>query len=231
MLITQTIRIVCVLLSAIALIACGSTQAPLPRVQTAAAVDFSGAWEVDYSQSDNIRDSFDVLLRELQRQAQRQSQGMKQGGGSLSVNASSGSSLYALARMAEIVTEPQLLDITQSVTDVTVKREGSFSLECEFHPGQLDTRDSALGREICGWDDHQLLFQLYLPDGLAIFHRMTLDPGGERLHIATTLRSDQVSWPFVVDRVYRRYDPNTGGIRCKQTLSKGKVCTTEKAPL
>lgn len=212
-----------------ALIACSSSEAPLPRERTAAAVDFSGAWEVDYSQSDNIRESFDAVLRELQRQAERQNRAMNQGGGSLSVNASSGSSLYALARMAEIVTEPQLLDITQSVTDVTVKREGSFSLDCEFHPGQLDTRDSALGREICGWDDHQLVFQLYLPDGLAIYHRMTLDPGGERLHIATTLRSDQVSWPFIVDRVYRRYDPNTSGIRCKQTLSKGKVCTTEKA--
>lgn len=230
MLITQTVRIVCCLLPVMALIACSSPEAPLPRERTAAAVDFSGAWEVDYSQSENIRDSFDALLRDLQRQAERQSRGMNQGGGTLSVGANSGASLYALARMAEIVTEPQLLDIAQSMSEVTVKREGSFSLDCEFHPGQLDTRDSPLGREICGWDDHQLVFQLYLPDGLAIYHRMTLDPGGERLHIATTLRSDQVSWPFTVDRVYRRYDPNSSGIRCKQTLSKGKVCTTERAP-
>lgn len=230
MFITQTLRLACCLLPVMALIACSSTEAPLPRERTSAAVDFSGAWEVDFSQSENIRDSFDALLRELQRQVERQNRGMKQGGGSLSVNANSGASLYALARMAEVVTEPQLLNISQSMTDVTVKREGSFALDCEFHPGQLDRRDSPLGRELCGWDDHQLVFQLYLPDGLSVYHRMTLDPGGDRLHIATTLRSDQVSWPFNVDRVYRRYDPNSGGIRCKQTLSKGKVCTTERAP-
>ena len=215
------------------LAACSSSEPPLPRQRTASAVDFSGAWEVDYSQSENIRESFDVLLRELQRQIERQNRNMKQGGGTLSGSGASGNggaSLYALARMAEIVTEPQLLDVTQSDTEVTIKREGSFALTCEFHPGKLDTSESPLGREVCGWDDHQLVFQIYLPDGLAIYHRLTLDPGGERLQIATTLRSDQVSWPFNIDRVYRRYDPNSTGIRCKQTLSKGKVCTTERAP-
>lgn len=215
------------------LAACSSSEPPLPRQRTASAVDFSGAWEVDYSQSENIRESFDVLLRELQRQAERQNRNMQQGGGTLSgsgATGNGGASLYALARMAEIVTEPQLLDVTQSDTEVTIKREGSFALTCEFHPGKLDTSESPLGREVCGWDDHQLVFQIYLPDGLAIYHRLTLGPDGERLQIATTLRSDQVSWPFNIDRVYRRYDPNSTGIRCKQTLSKGKVCTTERAP-
>ena len=218
----------CALLALFLLAGCGSSPEPRPREKTAAAVDFSGAWEVDYSQSENIRESLEVLLRELQRQAERQSRNMQQGGGTLSVNANSGASLYALARMAEIVTEPQLLDISQSETEVTVKREGSFALHCEFHPGQLHTLESSLGSEICGWDGHQLIFQIFLPDGLAIYHRLTLGPEGERLQIATTLRSDQVSWPFTIDRVYRRYDPNSTGIRCKQTLTKGKVCTTER---
>ena len=207
---------------------CGSTADPLPQAQSAAAVDFSGAWEVDYSESENIRDSFDVLLRELQRQAERQNRNMQQGGGTLSVGASSGNSLYALARMAEIVTEPQLLDISQSKTEITIKREGSFALYCEFFPGELHRIESPLGSEVCGWDGHQLLFNIALPGGLSIYHRLTLGPQGERLQIATTLRSDQVSWPFNVDRVYRRYDPNSSGIRCKQTLTRGKVCTTER---
>ena len=222
--------LLCSLLVVQTLVACGSNIERRPREKTAAAVDFSGAWEVDYSQSENIRESLDVLLRELQRQAERQARGMQQGGGSLSVNANSGASLYALARMAEIVTEPQLLDISQSETEITVKREGSFALQCEFHAGKLHTLESSLGSEICGWDDHQLVFQIFLPDGLAIYHRMTLEPQGERLQIATTLRSSQVSWPFTIDRVYRRYDPNSTGIRCKQTLTKGKVCTTERPP-
>ncbi|TDG13690.1 hypothetical protein E2F43_09215 [Seongchinamella unica] len=216
------------LLCALVLSACGSAPDSRPAGQTAAAVDFSGAWEVDYSESENIRDSFDVLLRELQRQAERQNRNMQQGGGTLSVGANSGSSLYALARMAEIVTEPQLLDISQSDTDITIKREGSFALYCEFFPGRLHRIASPLGNEVCGWDSHQLLFNISLPGGLSIYHRLTLGPQGERLQIATTLRSDQVSWPFTVDRVYRRYDPASSGIRCKQTLTRGRVCTTER---
>ena len=231
MFIFPTIRtLVCAWLAVLLLAACGSNTETRPRQKTAAAVDFSGAWEVDYSQSENIRESLEVLLRELQRQAERQARGMQQGGGTLSVGANSGASLYALARMAEIVTEPQLLDITQSETEITVKREGSFVLQCEFHPGKLHKLESSLGSEVCGWDDHQLLFHIFLPDGLAIYHRMTLDPVGDRLQIATTLRSTEVSWPFTIDRVYRRYDPNSTGIRCKQTLTKGKVCTTERPP-
>ena len=219
------------LLTAFLLSGCGSAQEPVPRTKTAAAVDFTGAWEVDYSESENVRDSLDVLMRELQRQVARQNRNMQQGPGTLSVGATSGASLYALARMAEIVTEPQLLNVTQDETEITIKREGSFALHCEFHPGKLDTVESPLGREVCGWDGHQLLFNIFLPDGLSIYHRLTLDPQGERLQIATTLRSPQVSWPFTIDRVYRRYDPNSTGIRCKQTLSKGKVCTTERPVL
>ncbi|RLQ22869.1 hypothetical protein DWB85_05335 [Seongchinamella sediminis] len=216
------------LLVILLLSACGTATETPPAGQGLAAVDFSGDWEVDYSESENIRDSFDVLLRELQRQAERQSRNMQQGGGTLSMAANSGNSLYALARMAEIITEPQLLAISQSETEITIKREGSFALYCEFFPGQLHRIESPLGSEVCGWDSHQLLFNIVLPGGLSIYHRLTLGPQGERLQIATTLRSDQVSWPFTVDRVYRRYDPSSSGIRCKQTLTRGKVCTTER---
>ena len=212
--------------------ACASE--PEPRqvaAQVAQAVDFSGAWEIDYSQSENVREAFDVLIRELQRQAERRARNMSQGGGTLSTGGggvNSGASIYALARMAEIVTEPQLLDIDQSENHITVKRDGSIALTCDFRGGGFESRESVLGDEVCGWDGHQLLFQVYLPDGLTIYHRFTLGPGGERINIATTLRSDQVGSPFALDRVYRRYDPNASGIRCKQTLTKGRVCTTEQ---
>ena len=220
-------------LCAVLLGGCGS-QPPKPALARAAVLpDFSGAWEVDYSQSENVREAYDTLIRALQRQAERQSRNMSQGGGTLAVTgagANSGASIYALARMAEIVTEPQLLDITQTENRLNVKREGSFALDCEFLDGKWRTRESALGTETCGWDGHQVLFYLGLPDGLSIYHRFTLGPEGERIKVATTLRSSQVSWPFTLDRVYRRYDPAASGIRCKQTLSKGRVCTTEQLP-
>lgn len=221
------------LIPVLLIVGCASRSVPQQPVPRAAqAVDFSGAWEVDYSQSENVRDAFDIMLRELQRQAERRARNMSQGGGTLSTGGggiNSGASIYALARMAEIVTEPQLFDIEQSDHHINIKRDGSFALSCDFRPeGRFDSRESVLGSEVCGWDGHQLVFQIYLPDGLVIYHRFTLGPSGERINVATTLRSDQVGSPFALDRVYQRYDPNASGIRCKQTLSKGRVCTTEK---
>ena len=55
-------------------------------------------------------------------------------------------------------------------------------------------------------------------------------PQGERLQIATTVFSSQVSYPFTLDKVYRRFDPSVDGITCKQTLNRGRVCTTEQSP-
>ncbi len=42
-------------------------------------MDFSGSWEMDYSQSDNIQTKLDSMVRELRRQAERRSQGGNQG--------------------------------------------------------------------------------------------------------------------------------------------------------
>jgi hypothetical protein len=206
-----------------------SSEAPRPSGASAATagVDFSGAWEVDYSQSDNIRDTYESIIRDLRRQAERRQRGANQGGGSMSAGGGSGGDIYALARMAEVITDIQLLDIDQNQQEITVKREGSFALMCEFHAGRLHTEETPLGKEVCGWDGHQLVFQIYLPDGLSIFHRMTLGPEGKRLNMATTVRSDQVTYPFTLDRVFNRYDPNSSGFRCKQTLTRGRVCTTE----
>ncbi len=199
---------------------------PSPMSTTAKVVDLSGAWEVDYSKSENIRDTYEQMMRELQRQVERAQRGSNRGAVSTG-GFGSGGDIYALARMAEVITDIQLMDITQTENQVTIKRDGSFALNCEFFPGKLQTETTPLGKEVCGWDGHQLVFQMYLPDGLSIFHRYTLGPEGERINVATTVRSSEVSYPFTLDRVYNRYDPSSGGIRCKQTLTRGKVCTTE----
>lgn len=224
-----------VLLTAIlfGLLATGCASTPPPATTGPAAaehVDFSGAWEVDYSQSETVNDAYDKLMTELRRQAQRQSQGMAQGPGTVSAGSAvygSGRGIYALARMAELVIEPQLLDIDQDDIGVTVEREGSFALQCEFGNGGDKVRESSFGREVCGWRDHQLLFQVELPDGLSIRHRFTLAPDGERLQMVTQLFSREVSQPLTVARVFNRYDPTRSGIRCRQTLTRGRVCTTE----
>jgi hypothetical protein len=213
--------------------ACSSTQQALEG-QGRSAVDFSGSWELDYGQSDNIQAKLDAMVRDLRREAERRNRNAAmstQGpGASLVVGgggANSGASILGLARMAELITRPPLLEIKQDEHNIRVKREESFALTCEFHPGQFHTVETPFGTEACGWDGHQLVFRILLPEGLSIQHVFTLGPQGQRLNIATTVVSDQVSYPFTLNRVFNRFVPGNRGYRCTQTLSRGRVCTTE----
>jgi len=212
------------------LCACGQT-ARAPQELTSKIVDLSGSWEMDYSQSDNVQAKLNSLVRELRRQMERQQKLSQQGAtGGVSMGgygANSGESIVGLARMAEMITGSSLLEIEQDENSIKVKREENFALACEFYPGQFHTEVTPLGSEICGWDDHQLVFKILLPEGLRIQHILTMGPEGERLGIATTVVSDQVSFPFTVNRVYNRFDPENNGIRCEMTLTRGRVCTTE----
>ncbi len=220
-------------LAVVCLAACSSApETPAGRSAGAPTVDFSGAWEVDYSKSETVYDSYEAMMRELRRQLERQA--MNQGRGGISGGvpiAAAGDDIYALARLAEVVTDIQLMDIDQGAQAITIKREGSFALYCEFSGAGLYTQRNPMGSEVCGWDGHQLVFQIFLPEGISLFHRFTLGPRGERINVATTVRSDRVSYPFTLDRVFNRYDPNSSGIRCRQTLTRGRVCTTEAPQL
>ncbi|MCB1705346.1 MAG: hypothetical protein KDI17_10815 [Halioglobus sp.] len=198
------------------------------------AVNFSGSWEMDYGQSDNTQQKLDSMVRELNREAQRRAQqGMQQGsfGGGMVIGGSggnSGSSILGLVRMADLITQAPLLEITQDTHKIRVKREGDFDLTCEFYPGELRRVETPFGTEICGWNGHQLVFKLLLPDGLSIQHVMTMGAAGQKLNIATTVVTDQVSFPFLLNRVYNRFEPGESGYKCEVTLTRGTVCTTEK---
>ncbi|WP_371294920.1 hypothetical protein [Haliea sp.] len=217
----------------LSLVACGS--AP-PREATASrvGVDFGGQWSLDYGMSDNLQASLNVLVRELQRQAERRAQAAgadpRIPSASLLVGGTgsdSGSAIIGLAQMADLVSRSPLLDITQDQQGIRVRREDDFSLDCDFHEGRPQAVETPLGRELCAWDGHQLVFVLSLPDGLGIRHRLTLGPDGQLLNIASTVSSDRVSQPFTLNRVYRRIEPGAQGFSCQQTLTRGTVCTTE----
>jgi len=220
----------CVLLSG-----CGSPAARRPALQggNTKAVNFSGSWELDYGQSDNTQEKLDSLVRELNREAERRAQGnMRQGpaGAGMVIGgagANSGSSILGLVRMADLITQSSLLEIDQSEHKIRVKREADSDLTCEFYAGELRVVETPFGTEICGWKAHQLVFKLLLPGGLSIQHVMTTGATGQRLHIATTVVTDQVSFPFTLNRVYNRFVPGESGFRCEMTLTRGRVCTTE----
>jgi hypothetical protein len=222
--------IACGLLSACS----GNSSKSALQAENTDTIDFSGSWELNYGQSDNIQTKLDSLVRDLRRQAERRNNangGLNQGapGASLMVGggANSGASIIGLARMSELITRSSLLTIVQDDERINVKREETFALTCDFFPGEFRTVETPFGTETCGWNGHQLLFRIRLPEGLSIQHVMTLGPEGERLNIATTVVSDQVSYPFTLNRVYNRFLPGSSGFRCKQTLSRGRVCTTE----
>lgn len=230
-----SLAVTTLIVASVLLCACS---APAPKRTTGLqgdntrAVNFSGSWEMDYAQSDNTQEKLDSMVRELNREAERRAQGnMQQGpvggmiiGGS---GANSGSSILGLVRMADLITQSPLLEITQDTHKIRVKREEDFDLTCEFYPGELNKVDTPFGTEICGWNAHQLVFKLLLPDGLSIQHVMTLGAAGQKLLIATTVVTDQVSFPFTLNRVYNRFEPGESGYKCEVTLTRGRVCTTE----
>ena len=196
------------------------------------AVNFSGSWEMDYSQSDNTQEKLDSIVRDLNRQAERRARGnMRQGPGAgvvvNSVGANNGASILGLVRLADLITQSPLLEVTQDTHKIRVKREGDFDLTCEFYPGELNKVETPFGTEICGWNGHQLVFKLQLPDGLSMQHVMTMGAAGQKLSVATTVVSSQVSFPFTLNRVFNRFEPGDDGYRCEVTLTRGRVCTTE----
>lgn len=190
-------------------------------------VDISGAWEVDHARSDNIQQQFNAIARQLQREAERRAKAAERGQAISAAPMTSGRDLYALAEMAELITAPTLLNVLQTDSEVRLKRENSFALICRTDQTPPTISTTPFGEERCGWDGHQLFFDISLPDGLMIRHRVSRSALSDSLVIQTAVYSPAVRDPFTVRKVYNRYDPNRAGYRCTQTLSKGIVCTTE----
>ena len=202
-------------------------------------VDFSGSWELDYRRSDNLRDRVRRIYRDLLRQAERQARRMvkdprREFGRDLSASgmameasrmaSDSIAAITPLARLADYITTSQVLEIEQSETDITVEREDTFALSCHFQADSPLPVTAELGSELCGWNDHQLVFIVALPDNTRIKHRLTLAPDGQQLHIATTVSRSR-DRTFTLNRVYYRFDPLPPGYQCEYTLSRGNVCS------
>ena len=161
--------------------------------------DFSGSWEMDYSLNDSLEAKLDQYFYTLRRQLQRQS-------GNVGANRRqdqgyaqfpNANAVIAMARFADQITRATTtIDIDQTYNHINVEREDNFALTCEFGANEFDPYENLFGKEVCGWDGHQLVFHLNLPGGVAIQHRLTLGPKGEKLNVATTIYSDQVSRPF-----------------------------------
>ena len=221
--ITAATAIAALLLSS----ACGHNPRQSEAFRQPVRADFSGAWEMDYSLNDDVRARLENYLYRLRKAAERQStqRGIEVRGGIPGGYSGSAATVADMARFVEQVSRITVIEIAQTYDTVHIEREGTFSLDCHFGDDRPQTHDNRFGREICGWDGHQLVFRLSLPEGMVLQHRLTLSADGQQMNIATTLRLQQAPEPFTLNRAYMRFDGLPRNFNCEQTVSRGKVCS------
>ena len=206
------------------------TANPPRELKPASLADFSGSWEIDYA---NTEDPMERLryLYEIARSQYDQAQRMRDDRrGARPVDTSALRDLEGvmkLGTLADAVTQSTILTIDQSDDHISIKRSGDYALTCDF---LAPINALAIGQESCGLDgDGQLVFAARLPEGLTVINRYSLAKGSQtfenkRLMVSTTLRSDKLSQPFNLNRVYMLFPPGEGQYECAYTIGKKKTC-------
>jgi len=198
--------------------------AAMMRFEGAMPADFGGSWERNYALDDDVN----AVLREAYYRISQTSADQRYSvrPGTAIVSSKDMSSVLALARLAEMITRPDVLTISQNAYEISVARKDDFAMTCAFYDGVAKGIDSVYGTEICGWDGEQLVSNLILPDGLQVTHRFTISADGEQLRVVTTVSSSTSRIPFTLRRFYTRFDRPTSFFNCIETLSMKRVCST-----
>ena len=208
------------------LVGCNTDPVKEEITRVASPVDMSGHWELDYARSDNLQDQLNSVARQIRREAARREQLSRDGRGFAGAPLPGRRDLITLARLAEIITEPTLLDIVQAKGRTRVKRENSFALICETDGSEISVTMDLLGDQRCGWDGSQLFFMLSLQEGMDVTHRLSRSTRGDVLLLVTSVETPDTKFPLIVSQYFNRYDPESLGFKCERSLTKGKVCTT-----
>lgn len=191
--------------------------------------DFSGSWEKDYRRSDDWEQKIQLKLMNMRREAERQA---RRGEGSFSNNAGSGAfrigsgsrtNIIDLARFAELISRSNDLHITQTGSEVRIKREGEADLICGTGELPIYSDSENIGSEVCGWNNHQLIFKVSLPGDIGILYRFVVSPERDSLNLLTEVSYGQ-QLTFDLVQFFNRYENSYEPFRCRQTLTKGKVC-------
>ena len=190
-------------------------------------VNLNGSWERDFSRGDIVSVEVNRVLRQIQRAAiDPRMTNDRIGAVNTSDTRRKISRLLALAQLADMITQVDTLTIDQSEHQISVERKGDFAISCEFYDGVAQGPATEYGNEICGWDGHQFVSRLILPDGLRVSHRFTMSTDGKSLHVATTVSSSATSTPFTLDRYYNQFERPVSEFNCIETLSMKRVCST-----
>lgn len=197
------------------------------RVDDELPADFSGAWQRDYVRGDDAGTVLNKQLYSLSRTIpDAQYPGSAGMPATMGLSPRKRDALIAVARLAEMITRPDTLTITQNDNEISVERDEDFAIFCAFYNGEAKATSTPYGSEICGWDNDNLVSFLQLPDGLSVMHRFTVSADGEQLRIVTTVDSKTSPAPFSLSRFYRRYEATESEFKCVETLSKKRVCST-----
>lgn len=206
--------------------ACNTDPVQQEITRVASPVDMTGNWELDYAKSDNLQDQLNAVARQIRLEAARREQLAKEGRGFAGAPLPGRRDLITLARLAEIITEPTLLEVIQAEGRIRVKRDNSFALVCETDGSEVSVTTDLLGEQRCGWDSSQLFFMLNLQEGLEVTHRLSQSGEGDMLLLVTSVDTPNTRFPLIVRQFYKRYDPENLGFQCERSLTKGKICTT-----
>jgi hypothetical protein len=227
------LRVSAILLFSLSILACTPAKPVIDeemmRIDGEMPADFSGSWERDYSRGDDVNQ----VLRDIYFYLSRTSADRAYTTRPAPVKPSSRDmeSIQALARLAERITRPQVLTISQNDQEITVDRKDDFSLLCAFYDGVAKGTESDYGTEICGWDGDQLVSHLVLPDGLQVTHRFTVSADRQQLRVVTTVSSNTARLPFTLRRYYRKFERMPPDFNCIETLSMKRVCSTGEIEL
>ena len=195
--------------------------------RVATPVNMAGHWEIDFARSDNLQDQLSSIARRVQREATRRARLAEEGRGFAGSPLPDQRDLITLARLAEIIIEPVLLEVIQSDSRIRVKREKSFALVCEYDGSGLGVTVDTLGIQRCGWDGDQLYFAIELEEGLDVTHRLSRAKETDTLLMVTFVETTATRFPMVVSQYFTPYDPDALGYRSERTLTRGKVCSTQ----
>jgi hypothetical protein len=226
-------RIAAILALGLVIAGC-SSQEPVVDLTTpsfigAMPADFSGSWERDYSRGEDVQGALNTLFRERSRKVQQQQQypsNAHMGGPQPGISQRERSALFALARLVEEITRPDVLQISQDDFEVRIARKDDFAMSCSFFEGVAQGTNSPYGTEVCNWDGNSLVSYLVLPDGLQISHRFTMSPDAAYLRVITTATSSATRTPFTLHRYYIKFEAPASAFNCIETLSMKRVCST-----
>ena len=208
--------------------------AAMQRYEGSMPANFSGSWERDYARGDDVN----AVLAGIYRRQIRTTPDPGYPGAGPRMTMSNGnssrpdmSSILPLAQLAELITRPEVLTISQDRNRISIARKDDFAMLCEFYDGVAKNTATAYGTEICGWDGAQLVSNLILPDGLQVTHRFTISQDARYLRVVTTVSSKTSRTPFTLNRYYRKFKAPESSFNCIETLSMKRVCSTGELDL